>query len=67
MHISAEGGVDWVKSGGSDQGDEAKGICLDGAGGAFVTGKFSNSATFGTISITATSGSTDAFVMRVDR
>ncbi|KOO21965.1 pkd domain-containing protein [Chrysochromulina tobinii] len=67
MHVTASGDIDWaVQAGGTGINDEARssGIAHDGAGGAFVTGVFSGTASFGDTSLTSR-GSFDAFVLHV--
>ena len=53
-----------VQAGGADA-DEGHGITVDGAGNAWVTGFFRGTATFGSHTLTASSGS-DIFVAKLD-
>jgi hypothetical protein len=64
MHVTASGDVDWVIQAGGTSGDYGAGIAHDGACGAFVTGSFSDNASFSLTSLTS-SGYSDAFVMHV--
>ncbi len=62
--LDASGNWLWaVKAGGTDD-DEGGGIALDGAGNAYVTGCFKDTAFFGSHSLTA-SGQNDVFVAKL--
>ena len=64
MRVSGSGTIEWtVKAGGANV-DQGKSIASDGAGGALVTGLFNGAGLYGTTLLTS-SGSFDAFVMRV--
>eukprot|EP00900_Chrysochromulina_parva_P009829 jgi/Chrpa1/18848/Chrysochromulina_OHIO_Genome00026170-RA len=65
MHVTAVGAIDWAVQAGGASHDQGISIAHDGAGGAFVTGSFSDKASFGSTLLT-TSRSTEAvFVMHV--
>ena len=64
MHMTASGDIDWVIQAGGTADDAGYGIASDGAGGALVTGYFSGTATFGSMSLSSQTG-VDAFVMHV--
>jgi len=53
-----------VKAGGLDS-DEGSGIALDGAGNAYVTGRFRGTATFGSHTLTS-NGYNDVFAAKLD-
>jgi hypothetical protein len=54
-----------IKAGGSTWNEYVYGICIDNSGNAFVTGSFSNTAYFGSDSLTS-SGSYDIFVSKIN-
>lgn len=60
MRVSSAGDIQWAKIVGSTTGSIAKsigyGITSDGSGGAYVSGVFSSSATFGATTLTHQSG-----------
>ena len=67
MHVTSTGVIDWaVEAGDSASFGTASGraIAADGSGGAFVTGGFYGTASFGSTSLTA-AGQEDVFVMHV--
>lgn len=55
----------WVKSAGSATSDIGYGISADAEGNSFVTGYFSDTATFGSNSLTS-NGNNDIFVTKLD-
>eukprot|EP00900_Chrysochromulina_parva_P015771 jgi/Chrpa1/24195/Chrysochromulina_OHIO_Genome00027074-RA len=64
MHVTSSGAIDWAVQAGGASNDKGNGIAHDGAGGALVTGFFSDEASFGSMSLTS-QGFVDAFVMHV--
>jgi hypothetical protein len=60
-----DGTILWAKAAGSPGYDFGAGIAVDGAGAAYVTGKFTGTATFDTVHVTATGGD-DLFVAKYD-
>ncbi len=65
--LDASGNAIWVDAvaGTAYDTDSANALALDGSGGVVIAGSFSDSATFGPITLTAT-GSSDAFAARLD-
>ncbi len=65
--LNPSGTVSWFDAvaGTTTDTDSANALALDGSGGAFIAGSFSESATFGSTTLAA-SGSSDAFVARVN-
>jgi hypothetical protein len=59
------GAFQWVKTAGGAGRDEGKGIKADNNGNVYVCGMFQNSATFGSISMTAYDQYQDAFVAKL--
>lgn len=55
---AATGSFNWITRFGASGvgGDNAHGVCVDGAGGVYVSGVFNGSATIGAIPLTATGG-----------
>ncbi|KOO32723.1 pkd domain-containing protein [Chrysochromulina tobinii] len=64
MHVTASGAIDWVVQAGGGTFTSGRGIAHDGAGGALVTGDFSDRASFGS-TLLESRGLADAFVMHV--
>jgi len=64
MHVTASGTIDWAVQAGGTLKDQGLGIAGDDAGGALVTGYFSDRASFGSTSLTSR-GDYDVFVMHV--
>jgi hypothetical protein len=64
MHVTALGAVDWVVQAGGWGSTHGSNIAHDGVGGAFVTGDFKGTASFGSTSIVNLGGS-NMFVMHV--
>ena len=63
--VSKTGDIDMaIKAGGNEHTDEGKRVASDGAGGVLVTGMFSQTAEFGSTSLTSI-GSFDIFAMHV--
>ena len=54
---SSVGNVQWVKGAGGTGNDNGMSIAVSNTGSAYVTGSFSGTATFGTLSVTSTGGS----------
>lgn len=64
--LDPNGAVLWAVRAGSAEGlDQGNAIAVDAAGNCYVAGQFSSTATFGSISLTAT-GNTDAFVAKLN-
>ncbi|MCZ2111199.1 MAG: hypothetical protein LC118_16790 [Dehalococcoidia bacterium] len=63
--LDSQGNTLWAKSAGGTDYDEAFSLSVDAAGNIFTTGVFSDTATFGTTSLTS-AGETDVFVMKMD-
>jgi hypothetical protein len=53
----------WAEQGGGPGDDVCRGVEADSLGNVYITGSFSNTATFGALSV-ASSGNTDAFVAK---
>jgi hypothetical protein len=64
MHVTALGTVDWVVQAGGWGSTHGSNIAHDGVGGAFVTGDFKGTASFGSTSLVNLGGS-NTFVMHV--
>ncbi|HLT45753.1 MAG TPA: SBBP repeat-containing protein [Rubricoccaceae bacterium] len=58
-----DGDVLWARRGGGAEADYARGVAVDGAGEAYVTGSFKATATFGTFDLTSGGGS-DVFLAK---
>jgi gliding motility-associated-like protein len=57
----------WARTGGSSGGsDRANGVAVDQSGNVFITGQFSGDADFSGISLNATDGTVDAFIVKYD-
>lgn len=65
VKYDAAGNVLWAKSGGMGDIDYAYSTALDSYGNAYVTGKFSNSITFGSTQLVS-KGSFDIFIVKYD-
>ena len=64
--LSSSGNWLWVVQAGGIDGDEGYGIALDDSGYAYVTGHFTNTATFGSHTLTASgSDRSDVFVSKL--
>ena len=63
--LSANGGWQWVISAGGPRDDEGVGVAVDSNGEIYLTGYFSSTATFGTITLTS-HGAMDVFVAKLD-
>ncbi|HTW94982.1 MAG TPA: SBBP repeat-containing protein [Tepidisphaeraceae bacterium] len=62
---SPSGDLDWVKSMGGPGYDTVGQMVMDSTGNLYVTGWFSDTATFGSTQLTS-EGSTDAYVVKLD-
>jgi len=63
--IDQNGVWQWAEKAGGIGGDDGQGIILDGGGNCYVTGYFSETATFSSFSL-ASSGGTDIFVAQMN-
>gem|GEM_PF-559541 len=63
--IDQNGVWQWAEKAGGIGGNNGQGIVLDGGGNCYVTGYFSETAAFGSYSLTS-SGGTDIFVAQMD-
>ncbi|TNE50414.1 MAG: hypothetical protein EP343_08085 [Deltaproteobacteria bacterium] len=63
--IDNKGAWQWVAGGGSNSSDYAYDLAFDGSGNVYVSGRFYNTATFGTFSLSS-KGSLDAFVGKLN-
>jgi hypothetical protein len=66
--LNSSGVVQWAKRMGGVGDDEGKGIALDGSGNTYVTGRFSDVASFGSYNLTPTRNPTmcDIFVEKLN-
>ncbi len=62
----ADGDFVWAKRAGGTNYDYGNGIATDAAGNAYITGLFTGTATFGTLSITSTTVDYDVFIAKYD-
>lgn len=65
MKVDASGNVDWVKKAGGTKEDRGRGVVLDRQGNVFITGTFTQSATFSGTTINS-SGKNSLFVAKYD-
>ncbi len=56
----SDGGLVWVKKLGGTNADNAAALCIDGAGGVYVSGNYATSTTMGSTTITVTGGGSAA-------
>ncbi|HEY1054972.1 MAG TPA: SBBP repeat-containing protein, partial [Emticicia sp.] len=61
---NTNGVFQWVQSAGSTGDDVGGSIALDGSGNIYLTGYYTNTATFGTFSVSSQSFSADVFVAK---
>lgn len=64
MKLNETGGVQWALKAGGPGMDIGKSVAIDGAGSVYITGSFSDTASFGDIQLTS-AGQGDVFVMKV--
>lgn len=66
--LDGSGNVLWARSYGGNGKDEALEVCTDATGNVYTVGTFSNTATFGSYSLTSTaaSGKRNVFVAKTD-
>jgi hypothetical protein len=62
--LSSSGAWSWAVRAGGTSGDIGKGIALDSSGNSYLTGRFYNTATFGSTNLTS-SGGYDIFVAKL--
>jgi hypothetical protein len=62
--LDRAGSWQWTLSAGGAGADRASGIGVDSAGDIYVTGSFSDTATFGTVEVSS-KGGTDVFVWKI--
>jgi gliding motility-associated-like protein len=62
----SNGVYQWVTQAGGTGSDRAYGIATDNAGNVFIAGFFSETATFGSITLTSSNNSLDVFVAKLD-
>jgi Beta-propeller repeat len=60
---NSSGSLQWVQSAGGANGDYGRSIAVDAAGNVYVSGAYSGTATFGSVSITS-AGNIDIFVAK---
>jgi len=63
--LDLSGNYLWATKAGGISNDYAYGISTDSSGNSYVTGEFTDTATFGTISLTSSGGS-DIFIVKLD-
>jgi hypothetical protein len=59
-----QGNLRWVQRAGGSGGDEGRSIVADNRGGAYLTGSFAQTATFGTTTLAGVAGQSSGFVAR---
>lgn len=64
--MDASGNVFWAQKGGGAGSDYGRAIAIDATGNAYITGDFSSSAVFGSVTLTGESSSQDAFFAKYD-
>ncbi|MFT6997814.1 MAG: gliding motility-associated-like protein [Cryomorphaceae bacterium] len=67
VKLDANGNALWARTGGSSGGsDRANAVAVDGSGNVVITGQFSGTASFGALTLDATDGTNDAFIVKYD-
>ncbi len=64
--VNADGSYAWATRGGGPNYDIARGVSTLPDGSSIITGRFSGTATFGTISLTSSVGSHDSFTAKLN-
>ncbi len=64
--VNADGSYAWATKGGGPNYDIARGVSTLPDGSSIITGRFSGTATFGTISLTSSVGSHDSFTAKLN-
>ncbi len=66
VKLNGGGKVSWALAAGGLQGDRVTGLALNSTQKVYLTGQFQGSATFGSLSLSASAGSAASFVSKVD-
>ena len=64
--LDGTGTIRWMRRGGGNDSDVANAVAVDSLGAVYITGRYYDSAMFGTVQLDDTSGNGDIFVVKYD-